>query len=102
MKQRPRSLQRMRGYLMRKQGGKCHWCHEAMHFNESGVQPRPPRAVTVDHVVPRWLGGSDDEGNLVAACEECNVRRNREENGGRDLARYQYWLQFRSHYNRGR
>lgn len=29
-------------------------------------------ALTVDHVVPVALGGSDDSSNLVAACKDCN------------------------------
>lgn len=29
-------------------------------------------ADTVDHVVPKARGGSDDESNLVAACRPCN------------------------------
>jgi 5-methylcytosine-specific restriction endonuclease McrA len=29
-------------------------------------------AITVDHVIPRSRGGSDDEDNLVACCSECN------------------------------
>jgi len=32
----------------------------------------PSVALEVDHVVPRSKGGSDDDGNLVAACFECN------------------------------
>lgn len=29
-------------------------------------------ALTIDHVVPSALGGSDDPGNLVACCRDCN------------------------------
>jgi len=29
--------------------------------------------LTVDHVVPVALGGTDDPGNLVAACRDCNA-----------------------------
>lgn len=29
--------------------------------------------LTVDHVTPRALGGSDDPTNLVAACRDCNA-----------------------------
>ncbi len=29
--------------------------------------------ITVDHVVPVALGGSDDPSNLVAACRDCNA-----------------------------
>lgn len=30
-------------------------------------------ALTVDHVTPRSLGGSDDPSNLVACCKDCNA-----------------------------
>lgn len=30
------------------------------------------RATTTDHVVPKLHGGSDEDGNLVAACRHCN------------------------------
>jgi len=33
----------------------------------------PAVALTVDHVVSVADGGTDDEGNLVAACDECNM-----------------------------
>ena len=29
-------------------------------------------ATTVDHVTPKARGGTDDEGNLMAACLSCN------------------------------
>lgn len=31
----------------------------------------------VDHRVPKSKGGSDDDQNLVAACRECNIGKNR-------------------------
>lgn len=32
-------------------------------------------ADTVDHVVPRRLGGLDNDENLVAACRRCNLAK---------------------------
>jgi 5-methylcytosine-specific restriction endonuclease McrA len=32
-------------------------------------------ADTVDHVVPRRLGGLDNDENLVAACRRCNLTK---------------------------
>lgn len=32
-------------------------------------------SVTLDHLVPRCLGGSDDARNLVTACRRCNCSR---------------------------
>ena len=32
--------------------------------------------MTVDHVLPVTRGGTDDESNLVAACQSCNSKKN--------------------------
>ena len=40
-------------------------------------------ANTVDHVIPRRLGGLDSDDNLVAACSRCNYSK-----GGRFFAKY--------------
>jgi 5-methylcytosine-specific restriction endonuclease McrA len=39
-------------------------------------------ATTVDHVIPRRLGGLDSDDNLVASCSKCNLVK-----GGRFFAR---------------
>jgi 5-methylcytosine-specific restriction endonuclease McrA len=39
-------------------------------------------ATTVDHVIPRRLGGLDSDDNLVASCKKCNLVK-----GGRFFAR---------------
>jgi 5-methylcytosine-specific restriction endonuclease McrA len=31
--------------------------------------------MTLDHVIPRTLGGKDEWDNLVCACESCNSRK---------------------------
>ena len=41
----------------------------------------------IDHVIPRSRGGSDNEANLVAACEDCNLGK-----GSEVEAEYQ-WVQ---------
>lgn len=34
---------------------------------------KPPEvSLCVDHITPVSLGGSDDDGNLITACERCN------------------------------
>lgn len=32
-------------------------------------------ATAVDHIVPRCLGGSNDQSNLIAACKPCNSKK---------------------------
>lgn len=79
----------------------CHWCKhpivwvrllnpEDLITKEALTQSPPPHQIrfrydgkvyclypaTVDHVVPRALGGSNDLSNLVPACRNCNTRRN--------------------------
>ncbi len=73
------------------QGGRCFFCTVTLLFpdgaNLAAVE-RPAnmgraayaawkaaRRATLDHVVPRSLGGSDAEENFVAACQWCNWYR---------------------------
>jgi hypothetical protein len=61
-----------------RQLGLCHWCHEPMIFktqaNASAVWNHP-RVCTADHVLWRCRGGRTTEDNIVAACLECNTKR---------------------------
>lgn len=41
----------------------CAYCKKTLHF----------RTMTIDHVVPRSKGGTDDLSNLVVACKQCNT-----------------------------
>ncbi len=58
-----------------RQNGRCAYCGVAM-FMSPQRGPADCRA-TLDHVVPRALGGADSEGNTVAACEACNAAKAR-------------------------
>jgi len=42
-----------------------------------------PYALTVDHVVPKSQGGSDDPTNLAVLCKPCQGRKGRRETPGR-------------------
>lgn len=54
---------RLRYEILRRDNYACRYCGRAA----------PEVKLTVDHVIPESLGGrSDDPGNLVAACEDCN------------------------------
>lgn len=48
--------------LMERDGRACRYC-------------RATKRLSVDHVVPRKQGGSDDPENLVIACLSCNCRK---------------------------
>lgn len=54
---------RLRFEILRRDNHACRYC--------GGVAP--DATITVDHVVPVALGGSDDPSNLVAACKDCNA-----------------------------
>lgn len=54
---------RTRFEILRRDGHACHYC---------GAKA-PGVALTVDHVLPVTLGGTDDPANLVTACADCNA-----------------------------
>lgn len=54
---------RLRFEILRRDRHTCRYC---------GAQA-PDVALTVDHVTPTTLGGSDDPTNLVTACQPCNA-----------------------------
>lgn len=54
---------RLRYEILRRDNHACRYC--------GGVAPDV--VLTVDHVVPRALGGRDEPANLVAACKDCNA-----------------------------
>lgn len=53
---------RTRYEVLRRDNHTCRYCGAAA----------PDAKLTVDHVTPVALGGSDDPSNLVAACRDCN------------------------------
>lgn len=54
---------RTRYEILRRDNHACRYCG----------QMAPEVKLTVDHVMPKALGGSDDPSNLVAACRDCNA-----------------------------
>lgn len=54
---------RLRYEVLRRDNHACKYCGAAA----------PDVTLTVDHVIPVTLGGSDDPSNLVAACKDCNA-----------------------------
>jgi 5-methylcytosine-specific restriction endonuclease McrA len=61
-----------------KEGKKCHWCGHPTRLVAGDALDQ----ATVDHVIPRYKGGTNDEENLVSACHACNARRNSEDMKG--------------------
>lgn len=54
---------RLRYEILRRDNHTCRYCGSAA----------PDVKLTVDHVLPVALGGSDEATNLVAACADCNA-----------------------------
>ena len=54
---------RLRFEILRRDNHACRYC--------GGTAPDV--ALTVDHILPVALGGTDDPTNLVAACRDCNA-----------------------------
>lgn len=64
---------RRRSEVIRRDGLICYLCGVACVIYRgqlSGAQK--PDALTIDHVVCRSLGGSDDIDNLAVCCASCN------------------------------
>jgi hypothetical protein len=51
-------------------GWACGICHEPV---DAGLRFPHPLAATVDHIVPRFFGGTDEIGNLQCAHYVCNA-----------------------------
>ena len=62
----------IRQYILNRDGYTCVLCG----------QP----AISVDHIIPRSRGGTDEEHNLQSMCRDCNSRK-----GDRLMVRGMYW-----------
>src|SRR5277367_354339 len=67
-----------REYLWIKEGKKCHWCSRPTRM----VNDTSWDKATTEHVIPKYKGGTNDESNLVSACNRCNNRRSYEDQCG--------------------
>ena len=62
--------------ILEKTGGVCAVCGRTL---ESGK-------VTIEHVIPKYHGGTDDERNLLPLCKNCNKQK-----GSRLVSAEQYY-----------
>lgn len=51
---------------------KCWRCECRVHIFDVHKQTRPPNSATVDHLIPRRLGGDNTTDNLQTCCFKCN------------------------------
>ncbi len=62
--------------IWRRTNGKCHLCHQDVVLHTYGcLSLFGGQAGSVDHLVPRYFGGTDDPYNLRIAHQSCNSRR---------------------------
>lgn len=62
--------------LLQRGGRHCHWCGDRLEWLQlSCGLLGPDNDLTVDHVEPASLGGSNENDNLVLACRACNQER---------------------------
>ena len=63
---------RRRAAIYERDGWSCHLCGQPVSREYDAADPLSP---TLDHLVPRSAGGSDESGNLATAHAVCNARR---------------------------
>ncbi len=66
-----------REYVAVSQYYRCHYCDRLMDMGPIGDQDRQNGyTCTVEHVLPRSRGGTNELSNKVASCYRCNTLRN--------------------------
>ncbi len=60
--------------LRHRDGDRCFWCGTGFVMGWTGPT-LPDDAPTIDHVIPRSKGGTNDLDNLLLACNKCNNKR---------------------------
>jgi len=65
LRKRRRESGKQRFRIFVRDGFKCQYCCKKFQ----------PAELTLDHIIPRSQGGSDDPENLAAACIPCNQRK---------------------------
>src|SRR5436190_24370619 len=57
-----------RAAVRERAGNRCEYCQ--LHQEDSPLAP-----LHIEHIVPRFHGGSDELDNLALACVDCNLRK---------------------------
>lgn len=75
--------QQLKDRILAKTGGVCAACGKELE----------KRKVTIDHYVPKYHGGTDDERNLLPLCRNCNRQK-----GSRLVAASEYYQYLEEKY----
>ena len=65
-------------YLLKRDGPICHYCGQRLATEPAKHGKPAPNPVTLDHIVPRSMGGGNHLENFVLACPPCNQKKGRE------------------------
>lgn len=57
--------------MMREQKDRCAYCNIWMQIDGALLAPVP----TIDHIIPRSKGGTNDRSNLCLCCARCNRKK---------------------------
>lgn len=68
-------LPRRREALWLKEGKVCHWCKCPTRLCDEQVDDQ----ATIEHIIPRYKNGTEEDSNLASACRKCNCRRSYED-----------------------
>lgn len=72
-------------------GGICPECGKQMQISNSRAMDT---YMTVDHIVPKLKGGTNNIENLRPMCRKCNMER-----GNEDVTGYMFYLNVNSEYH---
>lgn len=61
-----------RSEIYERDGLACYLCGDVL---DRSTPSNEPKALTIDHVIPRSKGGTDESDNLKTCCRECNIRK---------------------------
>lgn len=71
-----RGMRGRRNRLRERDGDNCFYCFEQMVFRPKICRKASSNDATMEHLIDRKHGGTDDLENLVLACKACNNGRN--------------------------
>lgn len=64
---------RKRERIIQLYGGRCYLCGiQCIEYKLQNTGYQHPDALTIDHVVSTYLGGTSEDDNLAVACARCN------------------------------
>jgi 5-methylcytosine-specific restriction endonuclease McrA len=63
----PKLTAKQKEAIARRAGGCCEYCRSQARFS--------PDPFSIEHIIPRSKGGTDEDDNLALACQGCNNRK---------------------------